>query len=29
MTRPVCPYPQQAHYNGKGSKKYAASFTCQ
>jgi feruloyl esterase len=29
MTRPVCPYPQQAHYKGKGSVKDAASFTCQ
>jgi feruloyl esterase len=28
MTRPVCPYPQQAHYNGTGSPKNAASFTC-
>lgn len=29
MTRPLCPYPQQAHYKGTGSKKNAASFTCQ
>jgi hypothetical protein len=29
MTRPLCPYPQQAHYKGKGSKKDAASFICQ
>jgi hypothetical protein len=29
MTRPLCPYPQQAHYKGTGSKKDAASFTCQ
>jgi tannase/feruloyl esterase len=29
MTRPLCPYPQQAHYQGKGSKKAAASFICQ
>ncbi|HEX4582181.1 MAG TPA: tannase/feruloyl esterase family alpha/beta hydrolase [Acidobacteriaceae bacterium] len=29
MTRPVCPYPQQAHYKGTGSTKNAASFTCQ
>jgi feruloyl esterase len=29
MTRPLCPYPQQAHYKGKGSKKSAASFECQ
>ncbi len=28
MTRPLCPYPQQAHYKGSGSKKNAASFTC-
>jgi hypothetical protein len=29
MTRPICPYPQQAHYNGTGSIKDAASFVCQ
>ena len=29
MTRPICPYPQQAHYKGKGSDKDAASFICQ
>lgn len=29
MTRPLCPYPQQAHYKGKGNKKNAASFECQ
>jgi feruloyl esterase len=29
MTRPLCPYPQQAHYKGTGSKKDAASFNCQ
>jgi hypothetical protein len=28
MTRPLCPYPQQAHYKGTGSKKIAASFEC-
>jgi Tannase and feruloyl esterase len=28
MTRPVCPYPEQAHYKGKGSTRKAASFTC-
>jgi feruloyl esterase len=28
MTRPLCPYPQQAHYKGTGSKKSAASFEC-
>jgi hypothetical protein len=29
MTRPLCPYPQQAHYKGTGSIKGAASFVCQ
>jgi Tannase and feruloyl esterase len=29
MTHPLCPYPQQAHYKGNGSRKDAASFTCQ
>lgn len=29
MTRPICPYPQQARYTGKGSTKNAASFVCQ
>jgi hypothetical protein len=29
MTRPICPYPQQAHYKGTGSIKEAASFVCQ
>jgi feruloyl esterase len=29
LTRPLCPYPQQAHYKGKGNKKNAASFICQ
>ena len=28
MTRPVCPYPQQAHYKGNGNKKDAASYEC-
>jgi feruloyl esterase len=28
MTRPICPYPQQAHYKGKGSISEAASFIC-
>ena len=28
MTRPICPYPQQAHYKGKGSINDAASFEC-
>jgi feruloyl esterase len=26
MTRPICPYPQQAQY--KGSTNEASSFTC-
>jgi feruloyl esterase len=29
MTRPICPYPQQVHYKGKGSTKDAGSFSCQ
>ena len=29
MTRPICPYPQQAHYNGKVNRKDAPSFVCQ
>ena len=29
MTRPLCPYPQEAHYNGTGDTNSAASFTCQ
>jgi hypothetical protein len=28
MTRPLCPYPQEAHYNGTGDTNSAASFTC-
>ena len=28
MTRPLCPYPQQAHYKGKGSTNEASSFIC-
>jgi feruloyl esterase len=28
MTRPLCPYPQQAKYKGKGDPNEAASFTC-
>ena len=28
MTRPLCPYPQLAVYNGTGSTNDAASFTC-
>jgi hypothetical protein len=28
MTRPLCPYPQQAVYDGAGDPNQAASFTC-
>jgi feruloyl esterase len=28
VTRPLCPYPQVALYNGSGSTDEAASFTC-
>ncbi|HEX6802575.1 MAG TPA: tannase/feruloyl esterase family alpha/beta hydrolase [Terriglobales bacterium] len=28
MTRPLCPYPQQAQYKGKGSTNEASSFVC-
>jgi hypothetical protein len=28
MTRPLCPYPQAAKYNGTGNKNLAASFAC-
>jgi hypothetical protein len=28
MTRPICPYPQVARYNGVGSTNDAATFTC-
>jgi len=28
MTRPLCPYPQQAKYDGKGDPNKAESFTC-
>jgi feruloyl esterase len=27
-TRPLCPYPQVAHYSGLGSTDDAANFTC-
>jgi len=27
-TRPLCPYPQEAVYNGQGSINQASSFTC-
>jgi feruloyl esterase len=28
MTRPICPYPEVAKYNGVGSTKDAGNFTC-
>ena len=28
MTRPLCPYPQQAKYSGKGDENSASSFKC-
>ncbi len=28
-TRPLCPYPQVAHYNGSGDMESAENFTCQ
>jgi feruloyl esterase len=28
MTRPLCPYPQQAEYTGSGDTNDAASFVC-
>ncbi len=28
LSRPLCPYPQVASYNGNGSPERAASFTC-
>jgi feruloyl esterase len=28
MTRPLCPYPQAAEYNGAGDLKNAANWTC-
>jgi feruloyl esterase len=28
ITRPVCPYPQAARYNGSGDSNDAANFTC-
>lgn len=27
-TRPLCPYPQYAHYDGRGNPEDAASFSC-
>jgi feruloyl esterase len=29
MTRPLCPYPQQARYKGTGDTNSASSFSCQ
>jgi feruloyl esterase len=29
MTRPLCPYPQEARYKGAGDTNSAASFVCQ
>ena len=28
MTRPLCPYPQQAHYKGSGDPNRAENFSC-
>jgi hypothetical protein len=28
MTRPLCPYPQVAQYQGVGSTNDAANFVC-
>ena len=28
MTRPLCPYPQQAHYSGSGDPNRAENFAC-
>jgi len=28
MSRPLCPYPQTAHYKGSGSSDDAANFVC-
>ncbi|WP_407156409.1 tannase/feruloyl esterase family alpha/beta hydrolase [Bradyrhizobium sp. STM 3557] len=28
MSRPLCPYPQVAHYKGEGDPTDAASFVC-
>ena len=27
-SRPLCPYPQYAHYNGSGDINVASSFVC-
>jgi feruloyl esterase len=28
LTRPLCPYPQAARWDGKGKVEAAASFSC-
>ena len=28
FTRPLCPYPEQAHYQGVGDSTNAANFVC-
>ena len=28
LTRPLCPYPQEARYTGAGDAKDAANFAC-
>jgi feruloyl esterase len=28
MTRPICPFPKQAKWNGKGETSDAANWTC-
>ena len=28
MSRPLCPYPKRAHYNGAGDAAEASSFSC-
>ena len=28
MTRPLCPYPEEAKYKGSGNTNDAASFVC-
>jgi feruloyl esterase len=27
-SRPLCPYPSHAHYNGSGDARDAANYTC-
>lgn len=29
LSRPLCPYPQQAHYKGSGDPNDASNFTCE